>query len=209
VSELTKDETARLLRAAAAGDRMAYKQIYVTHQPYLRRSLASKYHTQLSAQDVEDIVQNLFLKLWEDLREDRLKYDPRLSGLMTWLTLQANNRAIDALRKKQVRHEFDNLPHVDDDGDEWNPYQELIDFTLRHVESVEISEWIERCLAGLSEREREAVNVRLDKTIKIKEYVRLHGLADSTFRCHANTGFAKLMDCLSPLDPSEERHDPS
>jgi len=202
VSKLTRNEAARLLSQVAKGQEDAFMEIYTALQPSVRRWLQGQGN--LNSPDIEDIVQEVFTELW--LKP--LDYDPARSELTTWLITQAGRRKTDLWRKKSIRNEFEELP-LGEDCDEWNPYQELIDFTMTHVESEEIRTWFDRCLQQLNAQEQEAVKMRLFEGAKVKDYARLNGLAESTFRRNANKGYALMQECLSQLRPNGECHEPN
>ncbi|MGH9791640.1 MAG: RNA polymerase sigma factor, partial [Candidatus Acidiferrales bacterium] len=88
-------DEAGLVRAAQAGDVSAYEGLVRRHQPrvfaviggILRRS-----------EDVEDVAQQVFLKVYLSLH----RFDLR-SSFSTWLYKVTVNECLDHLRKKKVR----------------------------------------------------------------------------------------------------------
>ncbi len=76
-----------------AGEKDGLKAIYEAYMPYLYSFILQRVK---SREDAEDIVSELFLKLW------RLAagYEPR-KGHKAWLTTIAGNMAIDFLRKRK------------------------------------------------------------------------------------------------------------
>ena len=201
---MLQNEIADLLKAVGRGDGSAHDRIYLAYHRRLRVMLSRK-HRPLTPQDVEDLVQDVFERLWLEPHV----YDATRSAFSTWLSHIANNRAIDLLRKKGIRFELNARPEAEEEGEEWNPHQDVTDLVLRDVESGEIREWLERCLERLSEAQREAFLVRRLLDVKIKDYVVEQGIPESTFRRHSNQAHTSLRECLNPLRASEDRHDPA
>lgn len=52
--------------------------------------------------DVEDLVQEVFVRLCKDGFRLLKTYDPTRAGLSTWLTIVARSTARDALRRRQI-----------------------------------------------------------------------------------------------------------
>lgn len=61
--------------------------------------------------DVEDLVQDVFLRLCKDGYRLLKTYDPTRAGLTTWLTIVARSTARDALRRRQMpTTDIENVP---------------------------------------------------------------------------------------------------
>ena len=105
---------ADLMRAAQVGDRRAYAQLLWTIAPRLRDIVLSQ-RTFLSAEDVEDFVQDLLLSL----HAVRATYDPR-QPFMPWLLAITRNRLVYAARQygglSAHRVQFDILPLIFNDS---------------------------------------------------------------------------------------------
>jgi RNA polymerase sigma-70 factor, ECF subfamily len=84
-----------LLQLLAERDQDALAELYDRFAPILlplaRRILGS-------AAEAEDVLQETFLRVWNDPG----RYDPARSSLSTWLVLLTRSRAIDRLRSRKV-----------------------------------------------------------------------------------------------------------
>jgi RNA polymerase sigma-70 factor (ECF subfamily) len=91
------------MRAALAGDGLAYKRLLTALAPFLRR-IASSACTRMGmpASDVEDAVQETLLAI----HLKRHTWDPA-QPLTPWLAAIARNKVIDAARKRGRRAEAD------------------------------------------------------------------------------------------------------
>ena len=84
-------EDGRLVRAARAGDEPAFARLYERYARIVHAVLLAR----VSRDDVEDLVQDVFLTAWKRLGELR---DPAAFG--GWLSMIARHRAADAHRRR-------------------------------------------------------------------------------------------------------------
>lgn len=90
---LDHDQLAGLMRAAQDGNARAYGELLSLITPQLRNIIRSRRRF-LSAEDIEDLVQDVLLSL----HAVRATYDPR-RPFMPWLLTIAHNRLVDAARR--------------------------------------------------------------------------------------------------------------
>ena len=99
------DETA-LIRAAQAGDEHAFEELVRLHdQNVLRLAL----NLLRSPEDANDIYQEAFLRVYRGLHTFRFD-----CSFHTWLHRIVTNLCLDALRKRKVRREEDNVVETGD-----------------------------------------------------------------------------------------------
>ena len=91
-------EDGNLVRAALAGDESAFTRLYDRYARVVHGVLLAR----VDRQDVEDLVQDVFLTAWRRLEDLR---DPAAFG--GWIAMIARNRATDAHRRAT---EFVELP---------------------------------------------------------------------------------------------------
>ena len=91
-------EDGNLVRSARAGDESAFTRLYERYGRVVHALLLAR----VTAQDVEDLVQDVFLTAWRRLDDLR---DPAAFG--GWIAMIARNRATDAHRRAA---EFVELP---------------------------------------------------------------------------------------------------
>jgi RNA polymerase sigma-70 factor (ECF subfamily) len=92
----SKEEERELLRRVAAGDQAALGELYDRFSGLL---LALARRVLGNDQDAEEVLQEVFLQVWNQAR----RYDPSRSSVSTWLVLITRSRAIDRLRSRQVK----------------------------------------------------------------------------------------------------------
>ena len=91
-------EDGNLVRSAQAGDEAAFARLYERYARIVHAVLLAR----VDRQDVEDLVQDVFLTAWKRLDDLR---DPAAFG--GWISMIARNRATDAHRRTA---EFVELP---------------------------------------------------------------------------------------------------
>jgi RNA polymerase sigma-70 factor (ECF subfamily) len=131
---------AGLLEAAAAGSHAGFAEIVSRHfQPVYRLV----WRMTNGAADAEDVAQEAFLKLWRNPAQVR-----EAAALKGWLMRVAANAVIDRSRKPRAAV-LDEVPEVADP-------QARPDAPLDRAEA---ARRVDRCIAGLPERQRLALSL--------------------------------------------------
>jgi RNA polymerase sigma-70 factor, ECF subfamily len=139
-TDLSNDPDSALLAAAAGGDGKAFASLVERHYDIIYRVVwrATSDHA-----DTEDIVQEAFLKLWNN--PSQIRHGVALRG---WLMRVATNLAIDRARRKQASN-IDAQPEIEASGPDALD-QVLGDRSARDINSA---------LARLPERQRLALSL--------------------------------------------------
>jgi RNA polymerase sigma-70 factor (ECF subfamily) len=87
---------AELLRAVAGGDEAAFARVYDRYSAIL---LGLMLRILRSRPEAEDVLQEVFLQVWQQARS----FDPARGRAFTWLATLARSRAIDRLRAVDSR----------------------------------------------------------------------------------------------------------
>jgi RNA polymerase sigma-70 factor (ECF subfamily) len=95
-NQQTDAEDAELLRAVARGDESAFARVYDRFSPILLGLLLRILHSRAEA---EDVLQEVFLQVWQQARS----FDATRGRAFTWLVTLARSRAIDRLRAVDSR----------------------------------------------------------------------------------------------------------
>jgi RNA polymerase sigma-70 factor (family 1) len=90
------DNETQLLTLAASGNRQAFAALYTAYVAELHQYIFLFTH---SKQETEEIVQEVFVKLWEN----RSKLES-ISSFKHYLFRSAKNKLLDEVRKQQIRH---------------------------------------------------------------------------------------------------------
>ena len=93
---MSGDTAVENLLAIAQGDAGAFHQFYADWRSFAMAAAVGILH---SIEDAEDVVQEVFARVWEKAGD----YSPAAGRPATWLASLTRNRAIDRLRQRQ-RH---------------------------------------------------------------------------------------------------------
>ena len=126
--------------------------------------------------DVEDLTQDVFLRLCKDDFRLLRSYDPARAGLSTWLTIVARSTARDALRRR--RPEGVPLEAV--------PEAQLAVAPVEPVRKLKLPE------ALLSPRQREILAMLYDREMDVAEIARALGIDPQTVRSANHKAMVKL-----------------
>lgn len=87
------------LQAISRGDKSAWNAFVRRYAGLIVAAVRGVAH---DSGDVEDLVQEVFVRLCKDDFRLVKTYDPSRAGLSTWLTIVARSTARDALRRRQL-----------------------------------------------------------------------------------------------------------
>ncbi|HTT80419.1 MAG TPA: sigma-70 family RNA polymerase sigma factor [Stellaceae bacterium] len=126
--------------------------------------------------DIEDLTQDVFVRLCKDDFRLLRSYDPARAGLSTWLTIVARSTARDALRRRRV---------------EAVPLDAVAEARLA-VAPVEPVERVKLPEALLSPRQREILGMLYDRDMDVAEIARALGIDPQTVRSAHHKAMLKL-----------------
>ncbi|MCA9282675.1 MAG: sigma-70 family RNA polymerase sigma factor [Phycisphaerales bacterium] len=95
-SSPTTNADLALMQRVAADDQSAIEELYDRFGPLVYRMA---YQSMPSRSDAEDVVQEVFVRLWRTAA----RYDPKRAALVTWVMLISRRHMVDRLRRKQAR----------------------------------------------------------------------------------------------------------
>jgi RNA polymerase sigma-70 factor, ECF subfamily len=175
---------------ACDGDRDAFRSLVERHSRYL---FNVAYRLTGSAQDAEDVVQDTFLKAYQQLSRFEARADFR-----TWLHRIAVNRSIDLIRTRRHR-EFGQDPDDLERGAESGSVGSAPAGPDRLVLSAEIHERVTEGLALLTASERLAFTLRHVEGLPIREVATAMGLKTEAAKNSIFRAVRKMRAVLEPL----------
>ena len=182
-----------IVRRCISGDAAAWQEIV---QRYHRRIYNICYRFAGSADDAQDLTQEVFIKMYRTLSS----YDVERGAFMTWVTTITRNLLVDHFRKSKQDRITDSLDATPSEHEDSMPLVEQIqDKSLppdSRVQSRETGETVHRALQKLSPDLREAVILRDLQDLDYREIATVLKVPEGTVKSRINRGRAELARLL-------------
>jgi RNA polymerase sigma factor (sigma-70 family) len=161
------------LAALLSGDRRAWAAFV---RRYAALVVAAVRGVAPSPSDIEDLTQEVFVRLCKDQYRLLRSYDATRASLSTWITIVARSTARDALRRRRP-----NLVPID-----------TVPEALLKVDAVEPSSKLKLPEALLSPRQREILGMLYDGEMEVAEVAGALGIDPQTVRSAHHKAMLKL-----------------
>ena len=182
-----------LIRRCLAGDAAAWEELV---QRYNRRIYNICYRFAGSAEDAQDLTQDVFIKMYRTLNS----FDVERGAFMTWVTTVTRNLLVDHFRKSKQDRLTDSLDTAPSEHEDAMPLSEQIhDKALppdARAQSREVGETVHRALQKLSPDLREAVILRDLQDMDYREIATVLKVPEGTVKSRINRGRAELARLL-------------
>ena len=184
-----------LLRRCLAGDAAAWEDIV---RRYQRRIYNICYRFAGSAEDADDLTQEVFIKMYKTLGS----YEVERGAFMTWVTTITRNLLVDHFRKGKHDRLTDSLDAPPVQEEEGRTLREEIPDKAtvspdEQVRSREAGEAVHEALQKLSPELREAVILRDLQDMDYKEIAGVLKVPEGTVKSRINRGRVELARLLS------------
>lgn len=153
-----------------------------------------------SASDAEDLTQEVFLKVYRNLRN----FDASKASFGVWLTALTRNLLVDHYRRSRLERASESLdePFA---GEEDGPTraERLLDKGIgqeKHVAGVELRARVQTALARVSPELREAVILRDLEDLDYREIAGVLGIPQGTVKSRISRGRAELARLLKDME---------
>ena len=185
---------ASLVRRCLAGDAAAWEDL--VHR-YHRRVYNICYRFTASADDAEDLTQEVFIKIYRTLGS----YDLERGSFMTWLAAVSRNLLVDHFRRHKLERATDSLEAAPGAGEEGLSLAERLPDAApspdARVQSGETQKLVHQALQRLSPELREAVILRDLQDMDYKEIALALRVPEGTVKSRINRGRTELARVLS------------
>jgi len=184
---------ALLVRRCLAGDSAAWEELVQRHH---RRIYNICYRFAGSADDAQDLTQEVFIKIYRTLSS----FDVERGAFMTWVTTVTRNLLVDHFRKTKQDRITDSLDAAPSEHEDAQPLSEHIrDQGLgpdARAQSREVSEVVHQALQKLSPDLREAVILRDLQDMDYRDIATALKVPEGTVKSRINRGRAELARLL-------------
>jgi RNA polymerase sigma-70 factor, ECF subfamily len=175
-----RDALAVALTEVAKGDEAAFRAVYDLAAPavlgIVRRVLRDPAQS-------EEVMQEVLLDVWRSAA----RFDPAAGSATAWIMTLAHRRAVDRVRSEQRTAERElraaSMPVA---------YDEVTEA----VESSLERERVRRCLAGLTDLQRESVTLAYYGGYTYAGVAALLGVPVGTVKTRMRDGLIRLRDCM-------------
>ena len=184
---------AMLVRRCVAGDAVAWEEIV---QRYNRRIYNICYRFAGSADDAQDLTQEVFIKMYRMMSS----YDAGRAAFMTWVTTITRNLLVDHFRKTKQDRVTESLDGASSEYEDAMPLSDRIPDKGAppdaRVQSREAGETVHHALQKLSPELREAVILRDLQDMDYREIAAVLKVPEGTVKSRINRGRAELARVL-------------
>jgi len=184
---------AMLVRRCVAGDAAAWEEIV---RKYHRRIYNLCYRFAGTADDAQDLTQEVFIKMYRTLGS----YDVERGAFVTWVTTMTRNLLVDHFRKTKQDRMTDSLDATTSEHEDAMPLSEKIEDKAKPpdagVQSRETREAVHAALQKLSPDLREAVILRDLQDLDYREIAVVLKVPEGTVKSRINRGRVELARLL-------------
>jgi RNA polymerase sigma-70 factor, ECF subfamily len=181
-----------LVRRCLDGDHGAWTELVVAQQ---RRVYALCYRFTASSHDAEDLTQDVFIKLYGNLRS----FDPAKGSFPTWITTLTRNLLVDHFRRSRQQRVTDSMDAGWDQGNDAPKAEPLVDqrtTPFQHAVHNQLEQMVQSALAKVSPELREAVILRDLQDMDYKEIAEVLAIPQGTVKSRISRGRAELARLL-------------
>jgi RNA polymerase sigma-70 factor, ECF subfamily len=171
---------AALLAHVARGDPRAFDAVY---QQTAGQVLGIVRRVVRDPAQSEEVMQEVLLEVWRCAA----RFNPEIGSATAWVMTLAHRRAVDRVRSEQKSAERE-LRVVSAEI----AYDEVTEAVQANLDR----ERVRRCLAALTELQRESVTLAYYGGYTYREVAELLGIAVGTVKTRMRDGLIRLRDCL-------------
>ncbi|MFE3454167.1 ECF RNA polymerase sigma factor SigK [Nonomuraea sp. NPDC059194] len=171
-----------LLGRVARGDRSSFERVY---DLVAARVFGMVVRVLRDRAQSEEVAQDVLVEVWRSAA----RYEPSRGSAMAWVMTIAHRRAIDRVRSAGAGAEReDRVARMD----VRRPFDEVAEAVEGNLER----ERLRRCLAGLTELQRESVTFAYFGGYSYREVAELLKVPLGTIKARMRDGLIRLRDCL-------------
>jgi RNA polymerase sigma-70 factor (ECF subfamily) len=181
-----------LVRRCLDGDSSGWTELVAGQQ---RRVYALCYRFTGSAPDAEDLTQDVFIKVYGNLRS----FDQAKGSFQTWITTLTRNLLVDHFRRSRQQRVTDSLDAGWDQAGQAPQAAPIADARttpLQHAVQNQLEGMVQKALAKVSPELREAIILRDLQDMDYKEIAEVLAIPQGTVKSRISRGRAELARLL-------------
>ena len=175
-----EDDPDTLLLRTAHGDERAFERLYDAVAPRVFGLIRRIVRNPAQA---EEVAQEVLVEVWRTAT----RFDPDRGTATSWIFTIAHRRAVDRVRSEQAG--TDRMKRVATSD---VPYDDVVEAVAAHLEQLQVR----RCLAGLTEMQREAITMAYYGGYTYREVASLLKVGLPAIKTRMRDGLIRLRDCL-------------
>jgi RNA polymerase sigma-70 factor (ECF subfamily) len=183
----------QLMAQVQARNEASLATLYQRHTAILRTVIARVVHNDA---DVDDLLQEVFLELWNRAQT----YDETKGKVLGWLITLARRRAIDRVRRRQAYARAEERLRLQTEADPQTSHHHVEEDANASDRAV----ILQRMFATLPEAQREALRLAYYEGLSQREIAAKTGVPLGTIKTRLELGVRKIRTALVALGGAEE-----
>ncbi|MEU8136547.1 ECF RNA polymerase sigma factor SigK [Streptodolium elevatio] len=171
-----------LLVRVARGDSAAFEEVYVRVSPVV---LGVVLRVVRDPAQSEEVAQEVLVEIWRTAS----RYDPERGSANAWVCTMAHRRAVDRVRSAQSAADREERAGRRDGSPAYDAVAEEVETRLER-------EQVRRCLASLTELQRESITLAYYGGYTYREVAELLDVPLGTVKTRLRDGLIRMRDCL-------------
>lgn len=168
-----------LLKAFQEGDEIAFNQLFNT---YWKKVFIIAYSKVRSKENAEEIVQDVFIKLWE------IRKDIKINNFSAYLYTCIKNRCLNYIERQIIHKKH------------WNYYRQFIqqfdDSTTKDITFNNLMEAFNKGVEHIPEKSRKVFKLKHLEGKSAKEIAKMMNLSEKAIEYHSTNSIKKLRTYL-------------
>ena len=177
-----RDTPEQRLARVATGDKQAFAELYDTTSA---RIYGLVKRLLVDPAQAEEVTQEIYLEIWQTAT----RYQQERGSAMSWMLTMAHRRAVDRVRASQASRDRDTRIGIRD-------YDREYDQVAEHVEVTMEGARVKRALQGLTELQRQAVQLAYYGGLSHSEIAAELHVPVGTVKTRIRDGMIRLRDAM-------------
>lgn len=171
-----------LLQATARGDELAFETLY---DAVAGRVLGLARRIVRDPSQAEEVAQEVFVEVWRQAS----RFDAARGSATSWILMLTHRRSVDRVRSAQAATNREERVAA-------QSVEREVDTVAETVEANLEARAVRRCLDGLTDLQREAINLAYYAGYSYREVGSLLSVPLPTIKTRMRDGLIRLRDCM-------------